>query len=107
MNITGKGGFQDHPENAIHEGRPKGVRNLTTLITEKLPLEDIADIVIKALKENNIKVLLHTYDHIDGRAVMKQIISQEPDEEFVIVHKYADKSNGETKQSGSTSQEPG
>jgi len=93
-NPDGKGGFQNHPENINLEGRPAGSKSITTLLREKLTDDELVQLLIDKCKKGDTKVLLHVFDHIDGKAIMKQIVAQEEEEPFVILHKYKDKNNG-------------
>ena len=91
-------GFQDYPEKGNKNGRPPKEKSLTNAIKQKISIEEFA-IMISDLIKGEVKcpdcgaavpipkdaaTLRFVYDHIDGRAVQKQILSTESDEPFEI-----------------------
>lgn len=76
-NPTGKGGFQDHPENINRNGRPKKELSITYWIREflsqaepgheKQRVQELAEqIVLMAYKDKNVAMIKELLDRLEG-----------------------------------------
>ena len=100
MNPTGKGGFGDHPEHAVHVGRPAKGQSLTEKILKILEEKGISleEIMAGLITDKDVRAVLHTYDHVDGRPMQKTEITT-PDEhpfELIINDNRGKKNDDET-----------
>ena len=93
-NPTGKGGFKNHPENAIHTGRPLGSKSVTSEIRKLLSEEEFAKLIVNLILGGDIKTTLHAYDHLDGKAIQKQIHIGEEERPVRLIIEDERKKNG-------------
>ena len=80
-------GFGKHPENINKNGRPAKVESLTNALLKRISKEELAEKLVALIKQGDAATLRFVYDHIDGRAVQKQILSTESEEPFEIIIK--------------------
>ena len=77
-------GFQDYPEKGNKKGRPPKIESLTNALLKRISKEELAEKLVALIELGDAATLRFVYDHIDGRAVQKQILSTESDEPFEI-----------------------
>ena len=110
MNVDGKGGFKDHPENANTKGRPKGAYSIMDVIKRRMAdtgesgraiAEEVAEVVIDAaIKSKDLTQCRDLMDRLDGKALQKIEVSNEADLEWLKAFKNIGKS--ESKADGDT-----
>ena len=86
MNATGKGGFGDHPEHRLNGGRKPGPtltqKILAILEEKKISLEEV---IAGLILDKDVRAVLHTYDHVDGRPMQKTEISTSDEHPFELI----------------------
>ncbi len=81
-----KGGFQDNPQNINKEGRPKGT-SLTDKVLAILKEKHISleEVIASLITDKDVRAVLHTYDHVDGRPMQKTEISTPDEHPFELI----------------------
>lgn len=79
-------GFDKHPENINRDGRPKG-QSLTEKILKILEEKKISleEVIAGLITDKDVRAVLHTYDHVDGRPMQKTEISTPDEHPFELI----------------------
>ncbi len=79
-------GFHTRPQDINRKGRPKG-KTLTEKILKILEEKHISleEVIAGLITDKDVRAVLHTYDHVDGRPMQKTEISTPDEHPFELI----------------------